>query len=392
MIADFEQVKVAYARGEMVIMVDDEDRENEGDLVVATEHITSEQIAFMSREARGLVCVTMSPDLAAKVGLSERLLNRSKFVTPFSYSIDLLANHDLSATATSRRDCMRRLIEDNAVSSDFVSPGSVFPLVANQKGVLGRRGQTEGSSDLSRICGLKASGVICEILNPDGTLARGQDLLDFAKRHNLLITSVEEIVKYRQREERGWLRVSSTTEVEFRGIKWQVYCFEDENLGEEHLALVNPKWKERPIVRAHSECITGDLFLSQKCDCGLQLDAALGRIAREGGVLLYLRQEGRGIGLTSKVKAYALQDQGLDTIAANIHLGLESDARNHRLGALMLRILDIKAATLLTNNPEKVDAFTKEGIDVLRESIALEANSHSRAYLQIKKDILGHYL
>lgn len=392
MIADFEQIKAAYARGEMVIMVDDEDRENEGDLVVGTELITTEQIAFMSREARGLVCVTLSPELAAKVGMSERLLNRSKFVTPFSYSIDLTKKPEFGATATARRDCMRRLVDDQAVSSDFVSPGNVFPLVANQKGVLGRRGQTEGSSDLSRICGLKASGVICEILNPDGSLARGVELLDFAKRHNILITSVEEIVKYRQRQERGWLRVSSTTEVELLDIRWQVYCFEDENLGEEHLALVNPVWKERPVVRAHSECITGDLFLSQKCDCGLQLDAALVRIARDGGVLLYLRQEGRGIGLTSKVQAYALQDIGLDTIAANVKLGLESDARNHRLGALMLRILEIDAATLLTNNPEKVDAFVKEGIDVRRESIALEPTPHSRDYLQIKKNILGHYL
>lgn len=393
----FDEVLEDVRRGKMIIMVDDEDRENEGDIVIPTENLTEDHVAFMMREARGLICVSISRQQAEKLDLPLQVLkNLSPFNTPFTVSVDHRDVVGQGVSAKSRLYTMKRLIADSAEADEFVSPGYVFPLVANPAGVLRRRGQTEGSYDLARIAGFKESGVICEILGPDGTMLRGNDLKRYAERHGLKITSVEEVLKYRVRHEtvvRETAHASLSTDF---GV-FDTHVFENDVDQKEHMALVYGDLSrvdkaKGPLVRLHSECLTGDVFTSRRCDCGPQLDAAMHRITEEGaGVLLYLRQEGRGIGLANKILAYGLQDQGHDTVEANVQLGFPADMRDFAVAAKMLASLNIEGVRLLTNNPRKGQALEQYGIKVLeRVPLVIEADEYSEAYLKTKREKLGH--
>ncbi len=393
----FSEVLEAFGKGEMVIIADDATRENEGDIAVATEMLTEAQMQFMMQHARGLICVSISVERAEALNLPLQVINNSSpFQTPFLVSVDhkLVAGNAVSAAA--RAQSMRQLIAKEAKAEDFVSPGHIFPLAANPDGVVARRGQTEGSFDLARLAGLQPSGVICEILNPDGTMARGKELEEFALRHGLKMTSVEDILRYRVTNEIlvhqvGQARLN-TDWGEFDTI-----VFEDDFDGKEHLALVRGDVrgaKVAPLLRLHSECLTGDVFGSRRCDCGKQLALAMEAIVQEGcGIILYLRQEGRGIGLTNKLRAYALQEEGHDTVEANIRLGFEPDARDFAVAAKMLEQLQLRKVRLMTNNPRKLSSLQDLGIEVT-ERIPLQAaeDEYCRAYLRAKKEKLGHIL
>ncbi|NDC38853.1 MAG: GTP cyclohydrolase II, partial [Proteobacteria bacterium] len=388
-----------YRRGGMVIIADRADRENEGDLVVATECITPEQVAFMMREARGLICVSLSSEVAEQLDLPLQVVNNnSPFGTAFTVSIDHRSVASEGVTAIARAQTMRALVDDAATAEEFISPGNVFPLVANPAGVLGREGQTEGSHDLSQLAGLKHSGVICEILNPDGTMARGKSLEEFAVRHRLPITTVDEIIRYRISRE-VLVREVGSREVDTDFGRFVAHAFINDADGKEHMVLTYGEQYAASggrgcLVRIHSECLTGDVFGSQRCDCGPQLALAMEAIVKEGsGALVYLRQEGRGIGLLNKLKAYALQDAGHDTVEANVKLGFAPDERDFRVAGKILQALGIERIRLLTNNPVKVETLTACGIDVLdRVPVLIPPNPHSQGYLRTKREKLGHIL
>jgi len=398
-IAPFEEVVKRFRAGEMVIIVDDADRENEGDITIATECITPEQVSFMMREARGLICVTISPELAEKLHLPLQVINNnSPFNTPFAVSVDHRSVGAFGVTAAARATTMRKIIEPGATMEDFVSPGHVFPLVANPAGVIGRQGQTEGSYDLARIAGLAPSGIICEILNPDGTMARGERLEEFARKHDLLITSIEEIMRYRVNEE-VLVRAVSKRELETDYGVFTTHVFQDDVDGKEHLALVRgdlAQWNDTnvPLVRIHSECLTGDVFGSRRCDCGAQLDHAMRRIVEEeAGIILYLRQEGRGIGLANKLRAYELQDRGRDTVDANLELGFEADSRDFAVAAKILAGFGLKKIRLLTNNPQKFKQLSTFGIEITeRIPVVVPEDEYSKGYLETKRRKMGHWL
>jgi 3,4-dihydroxy 2-butanone 4-phosphate synthase/GTP cyclohydrolase II len=398
--------------GQLVILVDDEGRENEGDLVGVTEGITSEAVSFMMREGRGLICVTLSRQIADRLELPLQVRNNnSPFQTPFAIPVDHKAVAQTAVTAAGRAFTMRKLLDPQSKAADFVAPGHVFPLIANPAGVFGRRGQTEGSADLARLAGFQASGVICEILSPDGTMTRGEDLDNFAERHGLLITSIEALAQYRLSRE-VLVREVSRRAVTTDWGSAEVVAFFDDASRTEHLALVQGgpvrgepvqcgpmqsgtgAEREGVLVRLHSECLTGDVFGSRRCDCGAQLAAACSLIREEGrGVVLYLRQEGRGIGLGNKVRAYALQDQGHDTVDANTLLGLPVDARSFAVAAGMLRALGIQKIRLLTNNPSKVQQLRELGLEIVeRVPLVAPSDELTTPYLEAKRDRLGHLL
>ncbi|MCB9029950.1 MAG: GTP cyclohydrolase II [Deltaproteobacteria bacterium] len=385
-----------YRQGKMVIIVDDADRENEGDVCLATEHVTPEALSFMIEHSRGLICVSISRELAEKLNLPPQSdNNNSRFGTPFTLSVDHKDVCFKGITASSRSFTMQRLMDLDCKEGDFVSPGHVYPLVANPAGVLARRGQTEGSYDLARLAGLKSSGVICEILNPDGTMARGAQINDFAEKHSLKITSIEEIVRYRIEEEILIEKVTSSQKVTDYGT-FEVSVYRDHVENKEHIALAYGDLSAGvpPLVRVHSECLTGDVFGSRRCDCGPQLDQALQQIVEHGvGIILYLRQEGRGIGLSNKLKAYELQDKGRDTVEANIELGFEADLRDFAVAAKILHSLNVGSIRLLTNNPRKLERLVELGVEVLeRLPVFVEPDECSKHYLQTKKEKLGHFL
>ncbi|MFM1846805.1 MAG: hypothetical protein RL417_279 [Pseudomonadota bacterium] len=398
-IAPFEEVVKRFRAGEMVIIVDDADRENEGDVTLATECVTPELINFMMREARGLICVTIAPELAEKLQLPLQVINNnSPFNTPFAVSVDHRSVLGRGVTAEARAVTMRKIIEPGATMGDFVSPGHVFPLVANPAGVIGRQGQTEGSYDLARIAGLAPSGIICEILNPDGTMARGEMLQAFADKHGMLITSIEEIMRYRVNEE-VLVREVSKRVLETDHGTFMTHVFQDDVDGKEHLALVRGDLVGRadprgPLVRIHSECLTGDVFGSRRCDCGAQLDQAMNRIAAEdGGIVLYLRQEGRGIGLVNKLRAYELQDRGRDTVDANLELGFEADSRDFAVAAKILSGFGLKKIRLLTNNPQKFQQLSTFGIEITeRIPVVVPEDEYSKGYIETKRRKMGHWL
>jgi 3,4-dihydroxy 2-butanone 4-phosphate synthase/GTP cyclohydrolase II len=394
-----EAVIAQFRVGAIVIIIDDADRENEGDLVIATESVTAESLAFMMNEGRGLICVSVSVEVAERLNLPLQVLNNnSPFQTPFAISIDHREVAARGVSAESRAITMRRLIDANAVAEDFVSPGHVFPLIANEAGVMGRQGQTEGAYDLARLAGLAPSGIVCEILSPDGTMTRGAELVAYARKHNLLITSVAEIRRYRALHEIAVRRISSrTVQTDFGDFFAVVYS--DDVGGKEHLALVRGDLSGMPasyapLVRLHSECLTGDVFGSRRCDCGAQLSGAMALVVKEGvGVILYLRQEGRGIGLENKVRAYELQDQGLDTVEANQRLGFQPDERDFAVGAHMLRDLGVEHIRLITNNPRKEKTLQQLGLEVVERVPMIVANDPlSEGYLRTKRDKLGHIL
>ena len=390
-IADFRE-------GKFVIIVDDRDRENEGDLSIAAQHATPQAINFMAREARGLICVPMAPEWADRLGLPLMVppqANGSRFGTAFTVSVEAREGVTTGISAYDRAVTIRKLADPDATPADFVMPGHVFPLRARPGGVLERDGQTEASVDLARLAGLHPVAVVCEIMHDDGTMARLPELERFAERHGITLIHVADLIAYRLARERPSLRVAETTlPTEYGDFRIVAY----RRLGGEELDLAlvrgDVSGEEPVLVRVHSECLTGDVFGSQRCDCGEQLAAALRLIGQAGrGVVIYLRQEGRGIGLLNKLRAYHLQDQGLDTVEANLELGFPADLRNYREAALILRDLGIQRLRLLTNNPRKVEALSNCGFEIV-ERIPLEIppNEHNRRYLETKRDKLGHLL
>jgi len=386
----------AFQDGQMIIVVDDEDRENEGDLTVAAEKITPEVINFMAREGRGLICMPMTERRLEELDIPQMVpQNTARFETAFCVSIEAKYTTSTGISAADRAATVLAAIEPRTRPSDLARPGHMFPLKARDGGVLVRAGQTEAAVDLARIAGLYPAGVICEILNPDGTMARVPELTKFAKKHKLLMITIADLINYRMRTEGLVRRVASaqlpTDHGEFRAV-----AYESVLDGETHVALVKGEIGDGKsvLVRVHSRCLTGDVFHSLRCDCGPQLDAAMRRIESEGrGVILYLNQEGRGIGLANKLRAYELQEQGLDTVEANERLGFKPDQRDYGIGVQILKDLGVRSMRLLSNNPRKLVGLEGYGLSVA-EWLPLEipASIHTERYLRTKKEKLGHKL
>ncbi|MCC5791809.1 MAG: GTP cyclohydrolase II [Legionellaceae bacterium] len=391
-----EEALATMKAGKMVILLDDEQRENEGDLIIAAEFADHEAVNFMSRFGRGLICLAMSGDLTEKLQLPMMTpLNRSPFGTAFTVSIEAATGVTTGISAKDRARTIAVAVDPASGPADLISPGHVFPLKANPHGVLQRQGQTEGSVDLARLAGLTPAAVICEIINEDGTMSRRDQLETFSIEHNIPLVTIKDLREWRiQRENLVTLTASSRLPIQDCGdFSLQVYSNFLDN--REHFLLTKPpKVKNQvPLVRIHSECITGDVFGSCKCDCGHQLHQSLKLIAEEGGVLIYLRQEGRGIGLSNKVRAYALQEQGYDTIEANEQLGLPADSRDYAIAYQMLKHLGIDALRLITNNPQKIDELEKYGLKIVeRVAQPVLANGENRCYLLTKKVKMGHFL
>lgn len=382
-------------QGKVIIVVDDEDRENEGDLVALAEKVTPEVINFMIKEARGLVCTPIAEERAKELNLPQMVeKNTDNHETAFTVSVDHISA-TTGISAHERASTVKALIDPKTKANDFRKPGHVFPLVAKKGGVLRRAGHTEATVDLARLAGCYPAGVICEVINEDGTMARVNDLKQVSEQHNLKMITVAELIKYRQKEERLINReVEVTLPTEYGEFKMIAYtnALDDK----EHIALVKGDIsKDTPtLVRVHSECLTGDLFGSKRCDCGPQLHQALRQIEEAGeGALLYMRQEGRGIGLLNKLKAYELQENGFDTVEANLELGFAADLRDYGIGAQMLKDLGIGKIKLLTNNPRKIKGLEGYGLEVVeRIPIIIEPNECNSTYLCTKKEKLGHLL
>jgi 3,4-dihydroxy 2-butanone 4-phosphate synthase/GTP cyclohydrolase II len=395
--AGVDEAVDAIRAGRMIIVVDDEERENEGDLTMAASAVTPEAINFMVRHGRGLVCLALTPDrldaLEIPLEVSD---NSSPRDTAMCVSIDGRAGTSTGVSAADRARTILTAIDPEATPKDLVRPGHVFPLRARPGGVLVRSGHTEAAVDLARIAGNVPAGVICEVMNEDGTMARVPDLTKFARRHKLLMITILDLIRYRMRTESLVRRVARAALPTGHG-DFTVYAYDSVIDGQTHVALVYGDLSdpENVMVRVHSKCLTGDVFHSMRCDCGAQLNAAMARLALEGrGVLLYLNQEGRGIGLANKIRAYELQDQGLDTVEANERLGFKPDQRDYGIGAQILRDLGVRTMRLLTNNPRKFIGLEGYGLSVA-ESLPLEvtpSTEFSRRYLKTKKDKLGHTL
>ena len=394
--APIEAAIEAIRAGRIIIVVDDEDRENEGDLTIAAEKITPDAINFMARHGCGLICVPLTEDRLAELDLPQMVgQNTARLGTAFSVSIDAKAVTSTGVSASDRAATVLATIDSRTRPSDLVRPGHMFPLKARNGGVLVRAGQTEAAVDLARIAGLYPAGVICEIMNDDGTMARVPELTKFAKRHKLLMITVADLIQYRLRTE-ALVRRVATAELPTEHGDFRVFAFESIIDHETHVALVKGDIGDgqHVLVRVHSRCLTGDVFHSARCDCGPQLDAAMERISAEGrGVLLYLNQEGRGIGLANKIRAYELQDQGLDTVEANERLGFKADQRDYGIGVQILKDLGVRSMRLLSNNPRKLVGIEGYQLSVA-EWIPLEipASDGTRRYLTTKKNKLGHKL
>ena len=396
-IAKIEAALEDIRQGKMVILIDDEDRENEGDLTMAAEMVTPEAINFMAREGRGLICLSLTEERADYLDLPLMVReNSSSFGTAFTVSIEARRGVTTGISAADRARTIQVAIADESTARDLARPGHVFPLRAKKGGVLVRAGQTEGSVDLARLAGLKPAGVICEIMNDDGTMARLPELKKFAKLHDLKIISIADLVSYRMRKELLVRRAAETVIPIHDSGEFVAIAYENDVDTAQHLALVKGTIdSEKPVlVRVHSECLTGDVFASQRCDCGEQLHAAIHQIDEEGsGVLLYMRQEGRGIGLINKLKAYALQDQGCDTVEANEALGFKADLRDYGIGAQILSELGVRKIRLITNNPKKIIGLEGYGLEVVeRVSIQMPACETNKRYLATKREKLGHLL
>ena len=394
--ARIEDAVAAIRDGRMIIVVDDEDRENEGDLTIAAEKVTPEAINFMATHGRGLICMPMTQQRLDELDLPLMVAqNTTTFDTAFCVSIEAKGVTSTGISAADRAATVLAAIDGNTRPSDLARPGHMFPLRARDGGVLVRAGQTEAAVDLARIAGLYPAGVICEIMNPDGTMARVPELTKFAKKHKLLMITVADLIQYRMQTEGLVRRVASAALPTEHG-DFRVLAYESLIDRETHVALVKGEigGGEDVMVRVHSRCLTGDVFHSARCDCGPQLEAAMDRIADEGrGVLLYLNQEGRGIGLSNKIRAYELQDQGFDTVEANERLGFKPDQRDYGIGVQILRDLGVRSMRLLSNNPRKLVGLEGYGLSV-SEWIPLEipASEHTRRYLTTKKHKLGHKL
>jgi 3,4-dihydroxy 2-butanone 4-phosphate synthase/GTP cyclohydrolase II len=394
--ASIDEAVAAIRRGDMIIVVDDEDRENEGDLTIAADKITPAAINFMATHGRGLICMPMLEQRLDELDLPLMVSeNTSRFDTAFTISIEAKSNTSTGISASDRAATVLAAIDPRTRPSDLARPGHMFPLRARAGGVLVRAGQTEAAVDLSRIAGLYPAGVICEIMNDDGTMSRVPELTKFAKRHKLLMITIADLIQYRMRTESFVRRVASASLPTSHG-DFKVVAYESSIDRETHVALVKGDIGdgENVMVRVHSRCLTGDVFHSARCDCGPQLDTAMARIAAEGrGVLLYLNQEGRGIGLVNKIRAYELQDQGLDTVEANERLGFKADQRDYGIGVQILKDLGVRSMRLLSNNPRKLVGIEGYQLSVA-EWLPLEIppSEHTMRYLKVKKDKLGHKL
>jgi 3,4-dihydroxy 2-butanone 4-phosphate synthase/GTP cyclohydrolase II len=390
-----EALKV-YRRGGLLVVADDARRENEGDLLCAAAKITPEKINFMARHGRGLICVALEAAHLARLGI-QRVTPRGggKFGTAFTESVDAAHGISTGISAYDRAHTIRLLVSAQAQPADFVAPGHVFPLEAVAGGVLRRAGHTEAAVDLARLAGLPPAGVICEVMRADGHMARFPELRAFAQRHHLPLITVADLIAYRRQTER-LVECERVVPLPTEFGAFTLHLYRELPNGQHHLALVRgaPEKAAAALVRVHSECLTGDVLGSQRCDCGRQLHAALQAIARAGhGVLLYMRQEGRGIGLAHKIHAYALQDQGLDTVEANQKLGFEADLRDYGIGAQILGDLGLRRIRLMTNNPRKIIGLRGYGLQVVKRiPLVLPHTEHSRRYLETKKKKMGHLL
>jgi 3,4-dihydroxy 2-butanone 4-phosphate synthase/GTP cyclohydrolase II len=381
-LANIEEAINDIRQGKMIILVDDEDRENEGDLTMAAELVTPEAINFMARFGRGLICLAMAPDMIERLQLPQMVRdNQSGFKTAFCVSIEARRGVTTGISAADRARTILTAVAEHAQPEDVVSPGHVFPIRARKGGVLVRTGQTEGSVDLTRLAGLKGAAVICEVMKDDGTMARMPDLEEFAARFDLKIATIADLVEYRLRHE-SFVHCRATTKLPTYFGEFTACAYDNDVDDNQHVALVkgevNP---EEPIlVRVHSECVTGDVFHSLRCDCGDQLEAAMAKVQEEGrGVILYMHQEGRGIGLINKLRAYELQDQGADTVEANEALGFKADLRDYGIGAQILRDLGVRKMRLMTNNPKKIIGLEGYGLKVVeRVSLALPPQDHQK--------------
>jgi 3,4-dihydroxy 2-butanone 4-phosphate synthase/GTP cyclohydrolase II len=384
-------------QGKMIILVDDEDRENEGDLTMAAEKVTPEAINFMATYGRGLICLSMTPERLTELRIPqmvEDIDNNSLFGTAFTVSIEARRGVTTGISAADRAITILTAVNPKTKPEDLVRPGHIFPLRARAGGVLARTGQTEGSVDLARLAGLTPAGVICEIMHDDGTMARVPQLMEFAKRFDLKIVTIKDLIQYRMQRELH-VRIVAETRLPLRMGEFRALVFENEITHDEHLVLVKGTIDpSHPLlVRVHSSCLTGDVFGSFRCDCGEQLKKALRLIAEEGaGVLLYLNQEGRGIGLSNKIRAYALQDAGRDTVQANEELGFQPDLRDYGIGAQILVCLGVKRMRLMTNNPRKLIGLAGYGLEIVdRVPMQVRPGKHNVQYLRTKHEKLGHY-
>ena len=396
MIYKIEDVLEDIKNGIPLIIVDDENRENEGDLFVAAEKATYESINLMATFARGLTCTPMSTEYAVRLNLDPMTArNTDAKCTAFTVSVDAKEGTTTGISIADRLTTIKKLADINSVPSDFTRPGHIFPLIAKDRGVLEREGHTEATVDLCKICGLTPVSVICEILKDDGTMARMDDLEIFAKEHNLKIITIADLIKYRKKTEQ-LMKIDVVANMPTDSGTFKIVGFDNLIDGKEHIALVKGEvaGKENVTVRIHSECFTGDILGSLRCDCGSQLKTAMRRIDRLGeGIVLYLRQEGRGIGLLNKLRAYNLQEEGMDTLDANLHLGFGADMRDYAVAAQMLKALGVKSIKLLTNNPLKINGLEEYGIPVVeREEIEIEHNKVNKIYLKTKKERMGHLL
>ena len=406
MFSEIPEVLEDLRRGKMIVLVDEEDRENEGDLVAAAELITPEMVNFMAMHGRGMICLPLTEERCDRLGLYPQTLNNTaRLGTAFTITIDAREGITTGISAADRAHTIRVAADDACKPGDLARPGHIFPLRAREGGVLVRAGQTEGSVDLMRLAGLKPAGVICEIMNDDGTMARVPELLEYCDKFGLKITSIAKLIEYRLQREQQILRIQEIQLPTDYG-EFKLIGYDSPGTTEPHLALckggvgalgADGKPIEHPepvLIRVHSECMTGDLFHSQRCECGYQLITAMQMIEKEGkGALIYLRQEGRGIGLANKLRAYKLQEQGRDTVDANLELGFKADKRDYGIGAQICRDLGLSRVRILTNNPKKISRLQVYGIEVA-EQLSLWAlpQEHNRKYLQTKKDRFGHLL
>jgi len=391
-----ESVIADIRKGKMVVVVDDADRENEGDLILAAQFVTPAAINFMARFGRGLICVPTTSERLEQLGIGRMVReNRESFRTDFQVSVDAARGITTGISAADRAETIRILAEPTAVPEDLVQPGHVFPLRARPGGVLQRAGHTEAAVDLATLAGCRSIGVLCEILNDDGTMARLPQLLKFAKKHKLKICTIEDLIQFRRTREKLVEKIEVVKlPTDYGEFDLHLYCSKID--GQHHLALVrgDVAGAKNVLVRVHSECLTGDVFGSRRCDCGPQLHQAMRQVAEAGcGVIVYMRQEGRGIGLAPKIKAYKLQEQGLDTVEANLKLGYDMDLREYGLGAQILADLGLKTIRLLTNNPKKVVGLEGYGLKITEQvPIRVKPNPHNEKYLKTKRQKMGHLL
>ena len=391
-----EEALGQFKNGQMLIVVDDEDRENEGDFIIAAEKATPEDINFMMKEGRGLICMPIVPSCSKRLHLGPMVSdNPSIHETNFTVSVDAKRNTSTGISAQDRWQTIQVILDENSTPDDLVRPGHMFPIVAKEGGILQRAGHTEAAIDLARLAGLKPASLLVEIVDEDGTMARRARLEEISQRHNLPLITIADLIEYRRKHEKLVEELSNIPLPNKFG-EFTLRLFEDRVHGDHHIALVKGDIAENDdvLVRVHSQCLTGDIFGSLRCDCGQQLVGALERIEEEeAGLLVYLRQEGRGIGLKNKIMAYKLQDDGLDTVEANHHLGFHSDLREYGIGAQIIRECGVRKMRLLTNNPRKIVGLEGYGLEILgREPIEFKSNAINKKYLQTKRDKLGHFI